>query len=86
MSGTKIGADKARKTTLNKYGPDYYKEIGKKSWSNPNRSRLTGFALDNERAKEAGRRGGKKNKKEEYATAEEIAAILKAGAEAGDPL
>lgn len=77
MAGNKEGALKAAETNKQKYGPDFYKQIGSKSWKNPTRSRKTGFALNPDLAKEAGRKGGKKTKseyktKEEFVTAEEI--------------
>lgn len=82
MAGNREGALKARETNKKKYGPDFYKNIGSKSWKNPERSRKTGFALNSELAKEAGRKGGKKTKSEyktqdtEYATAEELAEVF----------
>lgn len=55
MAGTKAGGAKCRDTNLKKYGKDYYKHIGSKGgkWCGPK-----GFALDPERAKNAGRKGG----------------------------
>lgn len=82
MAGNREGALKARETNKKKYGPDFYKNIGSKSWKNPERSRKTGFALNSELAKEAGRKGGKKTKSEyktqdtEYTTAEELAEVF----------
>jgi hypothetical protein len=68
MSGTREGAAKAAKTNKEKYGPEFYKEIGSQSWKNPDRSRETGFALlPKETVVELGRRGGKKNKGKKYA-------------------
>jgi general stress protein YciG len=62
MSGTSAGAQKAKLTNLKK-DPDFYSNIGQRSWKNPDRSRETGFALltPEERA-ELGRVGGKKTK------------------------
>jgi len=82
MAGNKEGALKAAETNKKKYGDDFYKNIGSKSWKNPNRSRETGFALNRKLASEAGRIGGKKTKDEyktkdvEYATAEELAEVF----------
>lgn len=55
MAGTKAGGRKCRDTNLRKYGADYYKRMGSKGgkWCGPK-----GFALDPERAKTAGRKGG----------------------------
>lgn len=60
MSGTKEGAIKARNTNLTKHGKDFYKHIGSKGgkWCG-----AKGFALDLERAKRAGRLGGKISKR-----------------------
>ncbi len=81
MAGNKEGALKAAETNKKKYGPDFYKNIGSKSWKNPERSRKTGFALNPELAKEAGRKGGKKTKSEykkedQWTTADELKAII----------
>lgn len=66
MAGTKAGALKARDTNITKYGPDFYKKIGSKSWDNP-RDHNTGFALlPPEKRAELGRKGGKKNKGKKY--------------------
>lgn len=70
MAGTKEGALKAAQTNKNKYGPNFYANIGSKSWDNPDRSHKTGFALNPELAVEAGRKGGKKTK-DEYKTTQE---------------
>ena len=69
MAGTSEGARKARDKNLEK-DPDFYSNIGRRSWSNTERSRLTGFALlpPEERAAK-GRKGGKKTKSE-YKTAD----------------
>lgn len=75
MPGTKEGAKKAAQTNKQKYGPDFYANIGSKSWTNPKRSRKTGFALNPELAIEAGRKGGKKTKSE-YKTQEEDPEVL----------
>jgi general stress protein YciG len=81
MAGTKQGAAKAAQTNKDKYGKDFYRQIGAQSWKNPKRSRTTGFALlPKEQVVELGRKGGQQNKgktyakkdKEEYVTAEEL--------------
>jgi len=75
VAGSKEGARKGRLTILSKYGINFYREIGKKSWSSE-RSRKTGFALMTpEQRAELGRKGGKKTKseyKDRWTTAEEI--------------
>lgn len=69
MAGTKEGARKARETNKKRYGEEFYKIIGSKSWKNPKRSRKTGFALlPTELVVEHGRNGGKKNKGKKYVT------------------
>lgn len=79
MAGNKAGAIKARDTNLKK-DPDFFKKIGSQSWKNE-RSHETGFAkLPKEARAELGRKGGLKTKneyaqKEEWTTAEELAAI-----------
>lgn len=70
MAGTKAGAAKARETNKEKYGDNYYAEIAKGSWKNPERSRLTGFALlETEEHKALSQKGGLK-KKTDYKTTE----------------
>lgn len=65
MAGNKEGSLKAAKTNKEKYGPDFYKKIGSKSWSNPDRSRKTGFALlKKEKHLELSKKGGQKTKKD----------------------
>lgn len=82
MAGNREGALKAAQTNIQNHGKDFYKKIGSKSWTNPERSRKTGFALDPALAAEAGRRGGKKTKseyktqKEEWTTAEELRQLI----------
>jgi hypothetical protein len=63
MAGTREGAAKARQTNLTN-NPNYYSEIGSRSWKNPERSRKTGFALNRDLAATAGAIGGKKKKHE----------------------
>ncbi len=57
MAGTKEGGIKASKTNKAKYGEDFYKIMGKKGGQVT--GVLKGFALDPERAKKAGQKGGK---------------------------
>lgn len=72
MAGTKEGAVKAAQTNKEKYGPDFYREIGAKSWDNPERSHETGFALlPKEKVVELGRKGGQQNKGKKYVTKKE---------------
>ena len=55
MSGTIKGGKKASATNKERHGSDFYTRIGSKGgkWCGPK-----GFALDPERAKTAGRKGG----------------------------
>lgn len=80
MSGTSEGAQKARDKNLAK-DPNFYRNIGKRSWTNPNRSHETGFAkLSREKHIELSRKGGKKTKDDyqetEYETAESLREIF----------
>lgn len=88
MPGTKEGALKAAATNKQN-DPQFYSKIGRKSWTNPERSHDTGFAkLPREKVAELGRKGGKKTKndykttlsteKEEWTTAEDIKALYEA--------
>lgn len=64
MAGTKSGAAKTRAKLLAK-DPEHFKNIGKNSWKNPERSHKTGFALLDEKThKELSAHGGKKTKEE----------------------
>ncbi len=58
MAGTKAGAQKAKKTNLAKYGPNFYAEIGAKGGRN---GHTGGFAANPELAKIAGAKGGRKS-------------------------
>ena len=69
MTGTLAGGQKAAQTNLKKHGKDFYKRIGMKGGTN---SHSGGFASQrvgkdgltgSERAKIAGRKGGKKSKR-----------------------
>lgn len=65
MSGTNIGGVKAAATNKKKWGKDFYKRIGALGGQ---KSKGGGFAANPELAREAGRRGGlksRKNKKKE---------------------
>ena len=60
MVQTKEGGLKAAKSNLEKYGEDYYRNIG----SLGGRAKVPkGFALNRERASIAGRKGGLKSKR-----------------------
>jgi general stress protein YciG len=62
MAGTKLGAQKAAQHNLSS-DPDFYRKIGQKSWTNPQRSRTTGFAaMPKDKHRELSRKGGKKTK------------------------
>lgn len=69
MAGTKAGAAKAKKTKRERYGKDYFAEIGRKGGTN---GHTGGFASETvgkdgltgwERAKLAGAKGGKIGKR-----------------------
>lgn len=56
MAGTKEGGLKCRNTNFERYGSDYYKNIGRKGGSVCGTKK--GFAANPQLAKEAGRKGG----------------------------
>lgn len=56
MAGTKAGGQKAALTNKNRYGKDFYAKIGAKGGK---LGTTGGFAADRDRAREAGRLGGK---------------------------
>ncbi len=56
MAGTTKGGYRARNTNRERHGSDFYQRIGAQGGK---RSRGGGFAADRERAREAGRRGGR---------------------------
>lgn len=56
MSGTKAGGIKTRQTNILKYGADYYSNIGRIGGKI---GRTGGFYNNPEKAREAGRKGGK---------------------------
>jgi general stress protein YciG len=60
MSGTVAGGKKASKKNRELYGNDFYKRIGAKGGL---KSRGGGFAADHEKAREAGRKGGRISKR-----------------------
>lgn len=65
MPGTIVGGVKAAATNKKKWGKDFYKRIGALGGQ---KSKGGGFAANPELAREAGRRGGlksRKNKKKE---------------------
>lgn len=60
MPGTKAGGLKTAKTNYEKYGKDFYRNIGKKGGKN---SHTGGFAANPALAKIAGAKGGKVSKR-----------------------
>lgn len=60
MSGTKAGGMKAGKTNKERYGKNFYAEIGSKGGQN---GHTGGFFANRELAREAGRKGGKVSKR-----------------------
>ena len=60
MSGTKAGGRKAAETNKQKYGHDFYANIGRKGGRNGNTG---GFAANPELARIAGAIGGRKSKR-----------------------
>lgn len=60
MAGTKAGGQKAAVTNKEKYGHDFYAEIGRKGGKN---GHTGGFAANPELAKIAGAIGGRKSKR-----------------------
>lgn len=58
MAGTKLGGKKAAATNMNKYGSDFYSEIGRKGGRN---GHTGGFAANPELASIAGRIGGRRS-------------------------
>ena len=62
MSGTVEGGLKASKTNREKYGEDYYKEMGRRGGMN---GHTGGFANNPELARRAGAKGGKYSRRGE---------------------
>lgn len=60
MSGTKQGGQKTASRMYEKYGKDFYRNIGRKGGQN---GHTGGFAANPELAKIAGRIGGKKSRR-----------------------
>lgn len=60
MAGTKCGGIKTKQTILERYGADYYSQIGKKGGQN---SHTGGFYANPALARIAGRKGGKISKR-----------------------
>lgn len=60
MAGTKIGGMRAARTNLEKYGKDFYRNIGRKGGRN---GHTGGFAANPELAKIAGAKGGRISKR-----------------------
>lgn len=60
MSGTLAGGKLAAKTNKERYGADFYANIGRKGGKN---GHTGGFAADHERARRAGAIGGKKSRR-----------------------
>lgn len=56
MSGSRIGGLKAAQKNLKKYGPDFYRNIGRKGGQN---SHTGGFASNRALARVAGAKGGR---------------------------
>lgn len=61
MAGTKESGIKVKQTLYQKYGEDYFKEMGRKGGKA--KSPLKGFGSSHQRAVEAGRKGGKISKR-----------------------
>ena len=55
MAGTKAGAQKSKQTLIERYGEDYFSNMGKKGGK---AMVPKGFALDPAKAAEAGKKGG----------------------------
>lgn len=66
MSGSVQGGKNAAATNKAKHGPDFYREIGRlggKKTAESGKLALVSFASNHERAREAGRKGGKISKR-----------------------
>lgn len=60
MAGTKAGGLKAARTNKEKYGDDFYREMGRKGGKN---GHTGGFAANPELARIAGAKGGRISKR-----------------------
>ena len=60
MAGTQIGGRKAAATNKQRYGLNFYEQIGRKGGKI---SRGGGFAMNRDLAVEAGRKGGKASRR-----------------------
>lgn len=60
MAGTRAGGKKAARTIKEKYGDDFYREMGRKGGKN---GHTGGFAANPELAKIAGAKGGRISKR-----------------------
>ncbi|HSX14445.1 MAG TPA: KGG domain-containing protein [Candidatus Saccharimonadales bacterium] len=60
MSGTNLGGTKAAKTNKQRYGLNFYQEIGRMGGK---KSTGGGFAKNPELAREAGRKGGLRSRR-----------------------
>jgi uncharacterized protein len=60
MAGTQLGGRKAAATNKQRYGLNFYEQIGRKGGKI---SRGGGFAMNRELAVEAGRKGGKASRR-----------------------
>jgi len=66
MAGSKAGGKQAAKTNKEKYGKDFYRNIGSmggRTTADSGQLLKVGFASNLDRAREAGRRGGLKSKR-----------------------
>lgn len=62
MSGTLEGGRKAAKANIERYGQNYYSELGKRGGKAPH-TKPRGFAANPELARLAGKRGGELSKR-----------------------
>lgn len=60
MAGTKAGGIKAARTNREKYGSDFYRNIGRKGGQS---GHTGGFAANRELARIAGAKGGRKSRR-----------------------
>ena len=61
MAGTVAGGRKATQTIKERYGDDFYREIGRRGGQN---GHWGGFnTMDKEKVRECGRKGGKKSRR-----------------------